>query len=46
MSEHGINGMNQVEAGIHESAVEIEDEQLNLLWVEMLVEPDHSETSG
>ena len=39
--EHGVDGMDEIEAGVDQGAVEIEDEQLDLVGIEWAVELDH-----
>jgi hypothetical protein len=39
--QHGIYGVDEVEARVDQGAVEIEDEKLNPMGIELAVEFDH-----
>jgi hypothetical protein len=41
MLEHRVHGVDEVEPGVDQSAVEIEDQQLDLVGIELAVEFDH-----
>ena len=46
MSEHSIDGVNQVQPRVDQSAVEIKDKQLDSASVELAMELDHVVSSG
>ena len=46
MSEHGIDGVDQVQPRIDEGAVEIKDKQLDCPSIELAMELDHVVGSG
>src|SRR5208283_5522750 len=41
MTQHCVHGMNQIEAGVDQSAVEIEYQQANAMWIELAEEVNH-----
>jgi hypothetical protein len=41
--QHRVDGMNQIEAGIDQSAIEIKDEKPNAMRIEAAKEMDHGE---
>ena len=41
MPEHGVHRVNQVEPGIDQGAIEVEDQQLDRMGIELAVEFDH-----